>query len=436
MRRTESSHKDSSMKLVSVVIPFFNATKFIRETIESVFAQTYDHWELLLVDDGSTDESTQIAISYAQRYPSKVHYLEHEKHKNQGTAASRNFGVQHAKGEYVAFLDSDDVSLPEKLRQQIEILNANPKVSMVYGPVQFWFGWTDRLEDAAKDFILDLNIAGKKIYEPPKLLLLFLQDVTPVPIPSSVMMRLDSFERIGGFEEDFTSAFQLYEDSAFAAKVLLKESAFVSGKCWVKYRQHSNSCTTIWARRGAYHPEKPHFARQFFLDWLERFFYGQDVKNVELWRALRRQLQPYRYSNFHILSRKIRHIKKSLIWSFRKLLIYFRIHKRNFFRGNTGQITASPNPIQIEMGNRTVCGVTTLSWTSTGTKIVEVRIGAPNGRLFSRSGPTGSATTGRWVRDGMVFYLQDASDGKSLNFANTLAAVMVNCISGVKALPL
>src|SRR5205809_3316024 len=76
--------------LVSGTIIFLNAERFIDEAIQSVLAQTYENWELLLVDDGSTDGSTAIARSYAERYPAKIRYLEHPGHKNHGMSASRN----------------------------------------------------------------------------------------------------------------------------------------------------------------------------------------------------------------------------------------------------------------------------------------------------------------------------------------------------------
>ncbi len=83
----------TSKPLISCIIIFFNAgDKFFIEAIQSVFAQTYENWELLLVDDGSTDGSTDIAISYTQKYPEKVFYLEHEGHQNRGMSATRNLG--------------------------------------------------------------------------------------------------------------------------------------------------------------------------------------------------------------------------------------------------------------------------------------------------------------------------------------------------------
>lgn len=88
----------SEAPLVSVVTIFLDAERFIEEAIESVFAQTYDRWELLLVDDGSTDRSRDVARRYAARYPSRVRYLEHPGHQNRGMSPSRNLGIAHAAG--------------------------------------------------------------------------------------------------------------------------------------------------------------------------------------------------------------------------------------------------------------------------------------------------------------------------------------------------
>lgn len=97
--------------------------------------------------------------------------------------------------------------------------------------------------------------------------------------------------------------------------------------------------------------------------------------------------------------------------------------KRLVLRRATGSITANPNPIQVSEDSRV--GVTTLSWASEGTTEVKVHVGAPDGPLFSISGPSGSETTGKWVRNRMVFYLQDVSGGLPLIPAHTLATITV-----------
>ena len=101
-----------SEDLVTVIVIFLDEARFIQEAIDSVLVQSYPHWELLLIDDGSRDQSSGIARSIADQRPGKIRYLEHAGHQNLGMSASRNLGIRHAKGKYIAFLDADDVWSP------------------------------------------------------------------------------------------------------------------------------------------------------------------------------------------------------------------------------------------------------------------------------------------------------------------------------------
>ncbi len=94
---------------VSAIIIFYNSQRFIREAVDSVLSQTYKNWELIFADDGSTDSSTEIARDYAERFPDRIHWVEHEGHKNRGMSATRNLAARHSRGKWLAFLDSDDV---------------------------------------------------------------------------------------------------------------------------------------------------------------------------------------------------------------------------------------------------------------------------------------------------------------------------------------
>lgn len=108
--------------LVSIIVPNYNCSKYIKETIESVLAQTYTNWEMLIVDDCSTDESFNIAHSYAIK-DSRIKLFQNK--INSGAAISRNNALDLAKGEYVAFLDSDDLWECDKLQKQIKFMNEN-----------------------------------------------------------------------------------------------------------------------------------------------------------------------------------------------------------------------------------------------------------------------------------------------------------------------
>jgi glycosyltransferase involved in cell wall biosynthesis len=296
--------------LVSGIIIFLNANKFIQEAIESVFAQTYNNWELFLVDDGSTDGSTQIALRYAEQHPEKVHYLEHRGHQNRGMSASRNLGISHAKGEYIAFLDADDVWLPHKLEQQVAILDSHPDAAMLYGRTQYWHSWTGNPKDAKRDFVLDLGVQADTLFEPPTLLsLLYPLGNAPTPSSSNFLLRREIVERIGKFEEPFKG---IYEDQAFMVKVYLKEPVFVASECWDRYRQHLGSCSALIQR--AEHRS----VRLYFLNWLAEYLYKQDLKDPEVWKLLR---QNQRFAQLLVHMQK-REWKQAI----RGLLVLLRYH--------------------------------------------------------------------------------------------------------------
>src|SRR5437773_1814225 len=165
----------SNQPLVSVIIIFWNADRFLKEAIESVFAQTYRAWELLLVDDGSNDGSTAIARSYAERDSQHVRYLEHPGHVNRGMSASRNLGIHHAQGQYIAFLDADDVWLPHILEEQVAILESHPTAVMVYGALQWWYSWTGHPGDMRQDHMRALSVPPNTLVKPPTPLIQCLQ---------------------------------------------------------------------------------------------------------------------------------------------------------------------------------------------------------------------------------------------------------------------
>jgi glycosyltransferase involved in cell wall biosynthesis len=281
----------SSKPLISSIIIFFNAEKFFEEAIESVLSQTYDNWELLLADDGSTDGSTAIALKYAQQYPEKVRYLEHEGHQNRGMSATRNLGIRHAKGEYIAFLDADDVWLSHKLKQQVEVMQLYPEAGMVYGKSLYWQSWTGNSEDSGQDYVPDAYVEAGRLYYPTDLLTLSypLGRATPPP-PTDIMLRRDAIEYLGGFEEGFQKIYQLYEDQAFFTKLYLYFPVFVADECWDKYRLHPDSCGSVVNKAGQYHQ-----VRSYFLNWLEDYFKKQGITDSYTWDALRKALFPYRY---------------------------------------------------------------------------------------------------------------------------------------------
>lgn len=107
---------NQSQELISIIMPAYNSEKYIAQSIESVLAQTWTQWELIIIDDGSSDRTVEIIRSYASMYP-QIRFLKNR--QNIGVARTRNAGIRQAAGLWIAFLDSDDCWAPQKLEKQI-----------------------------------------------------------------------------------------------------------------------------------------------------------------------------------------------------------------------------------------------------------------------------------------------------------------------------
>jgi len=274
---------------VSVVLPFLNAKQFLDEAVHSVLHQTYTDWELLLVDDGSCDGSTEIARSYAMNIPGQVRYFEHENHANRGAAASRNVAISHAAGEYIALLDADDVWWRYKLEQQLIILDRNPRAEAIHGLSVYWNSWNEESQEC--DFIPSLQVEPDRIFSPVELVARY----SPVgstysPCVSSLLVRRDLVLRIGGFEEQFHGVYQLFEDQAFLLKVYVTAPVFVASQCWDKYRLHANSCCAVWNKSRHYDA-----ARFFLLNWFVEYLRREGVQDESLSRGLHRAFWRHRH---------------------------------------------------------------------------------------------------------------------------------------------
>jgi glycosyltransferase involved in cell wall biosynthesis len=115
---------------VSIILPTYNRARFLPQAIESIRAQQFFDWELIIVDDGSTDETPELIQRLTADIGQPVRYLRQE---NQGAYAARNTGLDHSRGKYIAFFDSDDIWLPHHLKDCAEALDANPNLDWVYG---------------------------------------------------------------------------------------------------------------------------------------------------------------------------------------------------------------------------------------------------------------------------------------------------------------
>jgi glycosyltransferase involved in cell wall biosynthesis len=172
--------KKQKKPLVSAIIPTYNRGWIIKEAVDSVMSQDYRDFELIIVDDGSTDNTPEILNSY--RGDILVF-----KQENQGVSAARNRGIAEASGRFIAFLDSDDLWLPQKLFRQVEFFNKNPD-AQICQTEETWIRKGVRVNPKKRH-----KKPWGMIFEPSLALCLV--------SPSAVMIRRSLFEEVGGFDE-------------------------------------------------------------------------------------------------------------------------------------------------------------------------------------------------------------------------------------------
>jgi glycosyltransferase involved in cell wall biosynthesis len=273
--------------VVTAIIIFRDERRFLPEAVGSVLGQAGVEWELLLVDDGSGDGSTAMAREYAERHAGRVRYLEHDGHASRGMSATRNLGLAHAAGEFVAFLDADDIWLPDKLAEQVAIAKAHPAVALVYGRTLIWHSWDPATASTGTDFFYDLGITADSVVEPPALAALLIENRAQSPTTCNAMMRIDALRSVGGFEDRFEG---MFEDQAAFLRLMLRFPAYVSSRCWARYRQRPDSCTGRAESSGA---TREAYLR--YLDWAEDEVSSAGQYLPELLPVLRRKRRQIRH---------------------------------------------------------------------------------------------------------------------------------------------
>ncbi|NEQ54987.1 MAG: glycosyltransferase, partial [Leptolyngbya sp. SIO3F4] len=212
------------MPIISVIIPAYNSAKTIQVSIDSVLSQTFSDFELIVIDDGSTDKTLELVKSI------KDPRLKLFSFENAGAATARNRGIANAKSDFIAFLDADDVWLPEKLVDQLAAFEHDPSAGLVYS-------WSDYI-NANGDFLC----VGKRVITSgntedtyAKLLVSnFLEN------GSTPLVRMDVLKDIGGFDESLKSS----QDLDLYLKIATKYRFVTVPKVQVKYRVTPGSITS------------------------------------------------------------------------------------------------------------------------------------------------------------------------------------------------
>lgn len=203
--------------MVSIITPAFNSEKFIAETIQSVLAQTYQNWELLIVDDCSTDKTAEIISRFQD---SRIKYFHN--YTNKGSAFSRNLALQKAKGKWIAFLDSDDLWHPEKLEKQIEFMKKN----------NYRFSYTNYCEIDETSKERGILISGPEVITK--------KMMTAYCWPGCLTVMYDA-EFLGLMQ---TADIKINEEYALWIKITQKTNCYLLKENLAKYRRHKGSLTS------------------------------------------------------------------------------------------------------------------------------------------------------------------------------------------------
>ena len=210
---------------ISIVLPLYNGATFIRETLKAVGSQTFQDAEIIVVDDGSSDNSSQIAEEFCRNSSSEIlRNLKIFKQENQGVAAARNIGIQKSNGKWIALLDQDDLWHPEKLEIQYEATHKFPEAKWHYSAfVRFYNDGREKIKNNGSVDSLETleRMLSGKLFVP----------------PSTVLVLKKVFEEVGGFDSEFIPS----DEWDFFLKLAEKFKNSYSEKVLVRFPSHLTS---------------------------------------------------------------------------------------------------------------------------------------------------------------------------------------------------
>lgn len=373
---------------VSVIVPCFNQGATLKETIDSVLSQSFQDFEIVIVNDGSTDHYTnQLLETYCKPKTKVITTL------NCGVAEARNTGIRHSMGRYILPLDADDRISLDYLARAVSILDARPEVLLVYSDAEYFGEMTGAIDLPAfsREEMLSRNL-----------------------IFNSAFFRKSDFEKTRGYDyrvyvyEDWDFWLTLLELHAEGEVYRIPETHFyyrISAASTLRSRDEASRRYSVMQLYLNHHAlfEK-HGIRPLALASTHAGYAGRTGADIP---ALG--------------------LKKSTYIAAMKE----RLHgaKRSILRAGNPLLSAWPNPIVTS--DLRGLGKTVLTWRTEKERTVELRINSPDGPLFVRATGSGNAKTGEWVGDGMTCYLQDVSNGLPLTSANTLATEKIGVHPGV-----
>jgi glycosyltransferase involved in cell wall biosynthesis len=216
--------------LISIIIPTYNVSRFIDQTLESIFDQEVTDYEIIVVDDGSTDATQSILKTYKNR----ISYCCQE---NRGPAAARNVGIKMAKGKYIAFQDGDDLWPNNKLKLQIDLMDSHPDVGLLSGDMQRFSGEHVNVSSMFKKYGFDRNFFGDDFYVVDAYKKIYIQG-NYIPT-GTVILRRNCLENVGYFDEGLRHS----EDLDLWLRISLHYRLAYSREIWLLRRDHEINLT-------------------------------------------------------------------------------------------------------------------------------------------------------------------------------------------------
>jgi glycosyltransferase involved in cell wall biosynthesis/peptidoglycan/xylan/chitin deacetylase (PgdA/CDA1 family) len=386
---------------VSVIIPCFNLGATLDEAVDSVLNQTFQNFEIVIVNDGSTDSQTNSLLKNYRRPKTKIITTE-----NHGLAHARRTAIRNSTGKYILPLDADDKISSEYLSMAVQILESNDNAIIVYCDAEYFGDESGRME--LPEFSLNTMLFRNLIF-------------------CAAFFRRADYEKTRGYghlpyaHEDWDLWLSLLE---------LRPGGEVHKIPGTHFHYRKRADSMLGSMTEAEHRRS---RLQIFLNHLELYErYG--IEPIGLQADLQEYKQRYETleRQYAALDSKYREVRDSDEYRFGRAIHKpwaailaaavcrkFELLKRFVLGDDRGWIKAYPNPVRPRSDSRLQKAV--VYWGVGKANAVEIHVDAPDGPLFVRAAQPGCAVTGKWVRCGTVFYLQDISGGLPLTASNTLA---------------
>lgn len=308
--------------MVSIIIPCHNSAKHLSECLESILMQEYRDYEVILVNDCSTDNTLQLAKNYSllDKRISVTHTSETEK---TGASFARNKGFSLSKGKYIVYLDSDDIWLPGTLKKLVNLIEINNTAGWVIGNSLYF---TDNRYNSNSYYSSSYDFR-EGLYDEYSLILSFISKFYQTPVPGATIIKREVIEKIGGWENLFKKN---YTDQALYAKILCITKTFVTHDILLLYRQHEKSSTNTSIKNGELHKNEVKYF-EWLIHYLTNFEFKEKEEIINYAKIMKCK-EDYYSSSAKSKTSLIQGIKKIIMKLFRKIKTLLGIIKKQLLK--------------------------------------------------------------------------------------------------------